>query len=106
MERYIVCGVNTNGFAYVDGHMYKTVEEANRQCIEIIRGFLKNNSIPQFSAKCDKITNMEQYNKFLEDEEISGNASIKNDGNNKDCLLCWFDYFDYVEAQVCKITGE
>ena len=103
MERYIVYGVNGNGFAYADPHMFNTIKEANKRCIEIIREHLKKNS---FAAKCDKITNMEQYNNFLEVEEISGNASIKDSGNDEGGLLCWFDYFDYFEAQVCKVTGE
>lgn len=106
MERYIVCGVNGNGFAYTDLYMFNTLEKANKRCIEIIRDHLKEIGIRQFDVKCDKITNMEQYNSFLEVEEISGNASIKDSGNDKGGLLCWVDYFDYFEAQVCKVTGE
>lgn len=45
MERYIVYGVNGNGFAYADHHMFNTIKEANKRCIEIIREHLKKTAL-------------------------------------------------------------
>ena len=105
MERYIVCGVNSNGVSFTDNRMFKTVEKANKRCMKVIFNHLKDDMYEEEAKKYKTLT-MEQFNEIVKKMEIDGCASLKTTRRDFGGLLCWFESSEYLEAQVCKVTGE